>query len=111
MTSAANPAPAPASMKLGELVALLVAMTAVVALAIDMMLPALDEIAADLGTANENDRQYVITAYVLGFGAAQLIYGPLSDTYGRKPVIMAGSYTHLTLPTTHPVSIRVGCGS
>jgi DHA1 family bicyclomycin/chloramphenicol resistance-like MFS transporter len=76
------------AMSLGELVALLVAMTAVVALAIDMMLPALDDIAADLGTAHANDRQYVITAYLLGFGVAQLIYGPLSDAYGRKPVIL-----------------------
>ena len=91
MTSAVNPAPppaAPASMKLGELVALLVAMTAVVALAIDMMLPALDDIAADLGTAQPNDRQYVITTYLFGFGAAQLFYGPLSDAFGRKPVIL-----------------------
>ena len=88
MTNATNPAPAPATMSLGELVALLVAMTAVVALAIDMMLPALDDIAADLGTAHENDRQYVLTAYLLGFSAAQLIYGPLADAYGRKPVIL-----------------------
>jgi len=88
MTSAANPVPAPASMKLGELVALLVAMTAVVALAIDMMLPALGNIAADLGTAHPNDRQYVITTYLLGFSVAQLAYGPLSDAYGRKPVIL-----------------------
>ncbi|WP_417490757.1 multidrug effflux MFS transporter [Maricaulis sp.] len=88
MKETVHPGPAPASMKLGELVALLVAMTAVVALAIDMMLPALDDIAADLGTAHTNDRQYVITAYLLGFGGAQLIYGPLSDAYGRKPVIL-----------------------
>ena len=88
MSSAIKPAGDGTVMSLGELVALLVAMTAVVALAIDMMLPALDEIAADLGTAHENDRQYVITAYLLGFGFAQLIYGPLSDAYGRKPVIL-----------------------
>tara|TARA_R110000744_G_scaffold273278_1_gene386232 strand:- start:42598 stop:43857 length:1260 start_codon:yes stop_codon:yes gene_type:complete len=88
MSSIATPVPDPASMKLGELVALLVAMTAVVALAIDMMLPALGNIAADLGTAHSNDRQYVITTYLLGFGGAQLVYGPLSDAYGRKPVIL-----------------------
>jgi DHA1 family bicyclomycin/chloramphenicol resistance-like MFS transporter len=71
-----------------ELVAILVAMTSVVALAIDMMLPALDDIAADLGAANPNDQQYVVTAYLAGFGAAQLLYGPLADRFGRKPVIM-----------------------
>ncbi|WP_339747868.1 multidrug effflux MFS transporter [uncultured Maricaulis sp.] len=88
MSAAIKPAGDSPAMSLGELVALLVAMTAVVALAIDMMLPALDEIAADLGTAHANDRQYVITTYLLGFGLAQLIYGPLSDAYGRKPVIL-----------------------
>lgn len=88
MSAAIKPAGDSPVMSLGELVALLVAMTAVVALAIDMMLPALDEIANDLGTAHPNDRQYVITAYLLGFGLAQLIYGPLSDAYGRKPVIL-----------------------
>ena len=74
-------------MSLTELVALLVAMTAVVALAIDMMLPALDDIASDLGVLAENDQQFVIGVYLIGFGAAQLIYGPLSDRFGRKLVI------------------------
>ena len=70
-----------------ELVAILVAMTSVVALAIDMMLPALDDIARDLGVVRANAQQYVVTSYIAGFGAAQLIYGPLADRFGRKPVI------------------------
>ena len=49
-------------LSLTELVALLVAMTAVVALAIDMMLPALDDIAADLGVTTANDQQFVISS-------------------------------------------------
>ena len=71
-----------------ELVAILVSMMSVVALAIDMMLPALDDIARDLDVAHANDQQYVVTTYLIGFGAAQLIYGPLADRFGRKPVIM-----------------------
>ncbi len=74
-------------LSLTEFVALLVAMTSVVALAIDMMLPALDDIALDLGVTEANDQQFVISAYLAGFGAAQLFYGPLSDRFGRKPVI------------------------
>lgn len=88
MTSPKRPAGETLPLPLFELVALLVAMTSVVALAIDMMLPALDDIAGDLGVAQANDQQFVITSYLAGFGAAQLFYGPLSDRFGRKPVII-----------------------
>jgi DHA1 family bicyclomycin/chloramphenicol resistance-like MFS transporter len=60
------------------------------ALAIDSMLPALPHIGADLGVQTANGVQWVVTAYLLGFGAAQLVYGPLADRYGRKPVLMIG---------------------
>ncbi len=65
-------------------------MMALNALAIDSMLPALPAIGADLGVANENSRQWVVTAYLLGFGAAQLIYGPVADRFGRKSVLLFG---------------------
>jgi DHA1 family bicyclomycin/chloramphenicol resistance-like MFS transporter len=73
-----------------EFVALIAMMMALNALAIDMMLPALPAIGDALGVVTENSRQWVITAYLLGFGGAQIIYGPLADRYGRKPVLMAG---------------------
>jgi len=73
-----------------EFVALIAMMMALNALAIDMMLPALPAIGDALGVVSENSRQWVITAYLLGFGVAQLIYGPLADRYGRKPVLMVG---------------------
>jgi DHA1 family bicyclomycin/chloramphenicol resistance-like MFS transporter len=90
-TPAAEPAP-PAFKGPGfpEFVALIAMMMALNALAIDMMLPALPAIGDALGVVTENSRQWVITAYLLGFGGAQLIYGPLADRYGRKPVLMAG---------------------
>lgn len=65
-------------------------MMALNALAIDSMLPALPAIGADLGVANENSLQWVVTAYLLGFGAAQLIYGPVADRFGRKSVLLFG---------------------
>lgn len=65
-------------------------MMALNALAIDSMLPALPAIGADLGVTNENSRQWVVTAYLLGFGAAQLIYGPVADRFGRKSVLLFG---------------------
>ncbi|MHA6289344.1 multidrug effflux MFS transporter [Maricaulis sp. CAU 1757] len=78
---------APLPMPLLELVGMLVAMTAVVALAIDLMLPALDNIATSLDAARANDQQYIVSLYLIGFGAAHLLYGPLADRFGRKPVI------------------------
>ena len=73
-----------------EFVALIAAMMAVNALAIDSMLPALPEIGAALNVVSENQRQLIVTSYLLGFGAAQLFYGPLSDRFGRKPVLIFG---------------------
>ena len=73
-----------------EFVALIAMMMALNALAIDSMLPALPAIGDALGVASENSRQWVITAYLLGFGVTQIIYGPLADRYGRKPVLMVG---------------------
>ena len=73
-----------------EFVALIAMMMALNALAIDAMLPALPAIGDALGVVADNSRQWIITAYLLGFGVAQLIYGPLADRYGRKPVLMIG---------------------
>lgn len=73
-----------------EFVSLIAMMMALNALAIDAMLPALPAIGTALGVVTENSRQWVITAYLLGFGVAQIIYGPLADRYGRKPILMVG---------------------
>lgn len=73
-----------------EFVCLIACLMALNALAIDSMLPALPDIGNALGVARENDRQWIITAYLLGFGVAQIFYGPLADRYGRKPVLMIG---------------------
>jgi len=70
-----------------ELVALVAALSALNALSIDIMLPALPDIDAAFSLINPNDRQLVIVAYVLPFGLAQLIYGPLADSLGRKRVL------------------------
>ncbi len=57
--------------------------------AIDMYLPAMPLIAADLG-ASVPAMQSTITAYFIAFGLAQLVYGPWADQAGRKPPIYAG---------------------
>lgn len=82
---AANRSPIP----MGEFVALIAAIMALTALGIDSMLPALPAISDELGVSQPNHRQYVITAFMLGFAVAQLFHGPLADRFGRKPVIMS----------------------
>ncbi len=57
------------------------------ALAIDIMLPAMPQMGRDFQVPQENDRQLIIVAYMLGFGVSQLFYGPLTDRFGRRPVL------------------------
>ncbi|AVF04978.1 MAG: multidrug effflux MFS transporter [Devosia indica] len=73
-----------------EFIALMAALMALNALAIDVMLPALPYMGEALGVANENERQFVITAYMIGMGVAQLAFGPLTDRFGRRAPLLAG---------------------
>ncbi len=73
-----------------EFIALMALLMALNALAIDIMLPGLQEIGASLGVENENHRQYVISAYLIGFAFAQLVYGPISDRFGRRAPMFFG---------------------
>ncbi|MCV9960547.1 multidrug effflux MFS transporter [Pararhizobium sp. BT-229] len=73
-----------------QFVALMALLMAINAISIDIMLPGLQEIGASLGVVDENTRQYVITAYLIGMGCAQLFFGPLSDRFGRKLPLLGG---------------------
>ena len=73
-----------------EFIALMAALMAINALALDIMLPGLQEIGASLGVEDENRRQFVIGAYMIGFGVAQLFFGPISDRYGRRTPLLVG---------------------
>jgi len=68
-------------------VGVIAALMATNALAVDAMLPALGQIGASLGLAAANERQWVVTSYLLGFGAAHIVYGTLADRYGRKKMV------------------------
>ncbi|HEY8128948.1 MAG TPA: MFS transporter, partial [Hyphomicrobium sp.] len=80
----------PLSISFVEFVGLTAALMAITALAIDIMLPALPQIASAFGAAGENDRQLIVILYMAGFAVGQIFFGPLSDHYGRKPILMAG---------------------
>lgn len=77
-------------MSFRSFVALMAALMATNALAIDSMLPALPAMSEALGIAKANQRQWIITSYLLGFGATQIVYGTLSDRFGRRPVLVFG---------------------
>jgi DHA1 family bicyclomycin/chloramphenicol resistance-like MFS transporter len=70
------------------LTALLAALTAVGPLSTDMYLPSLPDIARDLG-ASTPLVQFTLSAYLIGFACGQIVYGPISDRHGRKPVLLA----------------------
>ena len=73
-----------------EGVAMLALLMALNAFAIDAMIPALPAIARDLHVASANARQLVVIVYFFGFGASQILWGPLADRFGRRPVLAGG---------------------
>jgi DHA1 family bicyclomycin/chloramphenicol resistance-like MFS transporter len=78
-----------------EFVAMMAMLVATVAFSIDAMLPALPRIGADLAPANPNRAQLVVAAFILGLGIGTFFVGPLSDTFGRKPVILSGAGVYI----------------
>lgn len=73
-----------------EFIALMASLMSIVALSIDALLPALSNIGISINNSNSTDHQLLITMIFLGLGVGQLFFGPLSDTYGRKPIIYIG---------------------
>lgn len=73
-----------------EFIILVAALMALNALAIDVMLPALPYMGEALGVSHENERQFVVGVYMLGFGVAQLAFGPLTDRFGRRGPLFVG---------------------
>ena len=82
-------------LSLPEFVALTGMMFATVAFSIDAMLPAMTEIANELSPDAPNRAQLIITSFVLGMGIGTLFTGPLSDSFGRKTVILGGAALYI----------------
>ncbi|QGX98431.1 MFS transporter [Roseovarius faecimaris] len=78
-----------------EFVALMAMLVATVAFSIDAMLPALPRIASELSPEAPNHAQLVVTSFVFGMGVGTFLAGPLSDSYGRKPVVLWGSVLYV----------------
>ncbi|MGV0595489.1 multidrug effflux MFS transporter [Mycolicibacterium porcinum] len=66
-------------------------LTAVAPLSIDMYLPAFPAMAAEFGTS-ASAVQFTLTSFMVGLASGQLIIGPLSDRFGRRPLMLAGTF-------------------
>ena len=70
-----------------EFIALMASLMSIVALALDALLPALSIIGESINSLDPTENQMLITMIFLGLGVGQLFFGPLSDSYGRKPMV------------------------
>ncbi|PQJ72930.1 multidrug effflux MFS transporter [Polaribacter butkevichii] len=73
-----------------EFIIVMASLMSLVAFAIDALLPAITDISKTIHIVDPKDNQLFITMIFLGLGFGQLISGPLSDSFGRKPVIYIG---------------------
>ncbi|PKB14772.1 DHA1 family bicyclomycin/chloramphenicol resistance-like MFS transporter [Novosphingobium kunmingense] len=87
MTAAASPPSIQRSIGERELIVMMATLMALQALSIDSMLPALPNIAGDLGAGDANRRQLVIGVYLIGTALGALVPGALADRFGRRPVV------------------------
>jgi MFS transporter, DHA1 family, multidrug resistance protein len=78
------------AIRFGEFVVLVAALMSTQAIAIDAMLPAFPIIVRALDVGNPNHGQWIVTAYMAGMGAGQLVWGLMSDRFGRRPLLIGG---------------------
>jgi MFS transporter, DHA1 family, multidrug resistance protein len=92
-----------------ELVAMMASLMALNALAIDTMLPAFQNMRDDLGLTDPNHIQLIISIYLLAMGLGSIVYGPLSDRFGRKAILLPaiGGYGLFSLACSFAPSFDV----
>jgi DHA1 family bicyclomycin/chloramphenicol resistance-like MFS transporter len=73
-----------------EFVIVIASIMALNPIAMDMMLPALPNIASAFDITVANRPQMVLSVFLLGFGIGQFMMGPLSDRFGRRPLLLGG---------------------
>ncbi len=91
-------------MKEAEFVALMASIQALMALSIDVMLPALGRISHDLGVSDPNERQYIVGVFLICSGLASLFPGAIADRFGRRPVLLTAVSGYVVLSLVCAVS-------
>ncbi|MDZ4137013.1 MAG: MFS transporter, partial [Paracoccaceae bacterium] len=95
-----------------EFIAMIAMLFATIAFSIDAMLPALPQIVRELTPDAPNAAQLILTSFVLGMGLGTFVAGPLSDSFGRKRMIVfgaalycAGAFAAYLAPTLETVLV------
>jgi DHA1 family bicyclomycin/chloramphenicol resistance-like MFS transporter len=83
------PPAAPPAMTPGRVVVVLSLLLGIQPITTDLYLPALPALTEGFG-APVSQAQLTLTTLLLAFGVSQLVWGPLSDRFGRRPVLLAG---------------------
>ncbi len=78
----------------GEFIAMTAVLFSFVAFSVDSLLPAFPAICAELCPTNPNDAQFLVAAFMTGLGLGTFVVGPLSDTLGRRNVLLAGGIAY-----------------
>lgn len=96
---ASSPAEKPERFPMGEVefVAMMASIQALMALSIDVMLPALGHISGDLGVSDPNERQLIIGVFLICSGLASLFPGAIADRFGRRPVLLTAVCAYVVL--------------
>jgi DHA1 family bicyclomycin/chloramphenicol resistance-like MFS transporter len=92
---------------LGVWICVLALLTAIAPLATDMYLPALPDVAEELGTTASNV-QLTLTGFLVGLAVGQLVIGPLSDAWGRRRLLLGGTLLCLVASAACVVAPTVG---
>lgn len=90
-----------------EFLVMMAALSALGAIATDAMLPALPVIGTAFHVTDANRLQFVITTFLMGSGLGQLLFGPLSDAVGRRPVLLAGLALYALLSVAAALSVSL----
>lgn len=92
-----------------EFVGLMASCMGMVALSIDLMLPAFPDVREEFGLARDSTAtSWIVTAFFLGLATGQLVYGPLSDRFGRKPLLYVGLGIMVIAATASAVAPSLG---
>jgi DHA1 family bicyclomycin/chloramphenicol resistance-like MFS transporter len=93
----------PQGMRRAEFIALVASLMALNALAIDVVLPAYPEIAEAFGLESDADAGQTLVTYILGFGLGQLLFGPVTDRFGRRAPLLAGVAIYIAAALLAPL--------